>query len=87
MTGNAQLRGTWELPFSGGWFCVLGGAAGPWMCIYGQRLGPSSPQHARDLLTKTAGRRTGLPPEPPSSEMGEHLPAVTAELWELDGDH
>jgi len=87
MTGNAQLRGTWEPPFSGGWFCVLGGTAGPWMCIYGQRPGPSSPQHARDLLTKTAGRRTGLPPEPPSSEMGEHPPAVTAELWEPDGGH
>lgn len=85
MPGSAQLRGTWEPPFSGGWFCVLGGTAGPWMCVYGQRLGLSSPQHARDLLTKAVARRTGLPPEPPSSEMGEQLPAVTAELWELDG--
>lgn len=87
MTGNAQLRGAWDLPFSGGWFCVLGGTAGPWMCIYGQRLGPSSPRHARGLLTKAAAWRAGLPPGPLSSEMGEYLPVVTAELWEVDGGH
>ena len=81
------MPGSWSSLESLVWFCVSGGTAEPWMCIYGQRLRPSLPQHARDLLTKTVAWRRELPHEPPSSHMGEHLPAAAGDLQELDGDH